>query len=196
VSSITSTPRQIRPTGQPTVTNHNKRQAGCPARSGRPWPARQAQVSGRGGDCNGTGTHVKPVRAFQDVRPAAVGSVAVHEPGWCARGRGGGPGRRAAGGVVDQDVQHRAGRSAGAGRRSPWSGCGCPGRCPGPPGRRRWRPGPWLSSEAWRRSRSRRPGGWRCLFAVLIARLTFEGRLGAAELPGGDLPPVAWTVPR
>jgi len=28
----------------------------------------------------------KPVRAFQDVRPAAVGTVAVHEPGWCARG--------------------------------------------------------------------------------------------------------------
>ena len=32
----------------------------------------------------------------------------------------------------------------------------------------------------------------RCggLFAVLVARLAFEGRLGAAELPGGDLPPV------
>ena len=25
----------------------------------------------------------------------------------------------------------------------------------GPPRRRRWPPGPWLSSEAWRRSRSR-----------------------------------------
>jgi hypothetical protein len=45
-----------------------------------------------GWTCNGTGTHVKPVRAFQDVRPAAVGSAAVHEPRWCARGRGGGPG--------------------------------------------------------------------------------------------------------
>jgi hypothetical protein len=26
------------------------------------------------------------------------------------------------------------------------------------------------------------------LFPVLVARLAFEGRLGAAELPGGDLP--------
>jgi len=50
---------------------------------------------------------------------------------------------------------------AGAGRRSPWSGCGCPGRCPAPPRRRRWPPGPWPSSGAWRRSRSRRPRGWR-----------------------------------
>ena len=31
----------------------------------------------------------------------------------CARGRGGGPGRRATGGAVDQDVQHRAGRRPG-----------------------------------------------------------------------------------
>src|SRR5260370_35776457 len=61
----------------------------------------------RGWTCNGTGTHVKPVRAFQDVRPAAVGSVAVHEPRWGPRGRGGGPGRRAAGGDVDRDVQPR-----------------------------------------------------------------------------------------
>ena len=72
-----------------------------------------------GGTCNGTGTHVKPVRAFQDVRPAAVGSVAVHEPRWCARGRGGAPGRRAAGGAAGQDVQHRAGRRAGQGEGRP-----------------------------------------------------------------------------
>ncbi len=39
---------------------------------------------------------------------------------------------------------------------------GCPGRCSAPPRRRRWPPRPWLSSEEWRRSRSRRPGGWRC----------------------------------
>ena len=38
-------------------------------------------VVGWWGTCNGTGTHVKPVRALQDVRLAAVGSVAVHEPG-------------------------------------------------------------------------------------------------------------------
>ena len=35
----------------------------------------------RGRTCNGTGTHIKPVRAFQDVRLAAVGSVAARRPG-------------------------------------------------------------------------------------------------------------------
>jgi hypothetical protein len=36
----------------------------------------------------------------------------VHEPRWCARGRGGGPGRRAVGGAVGQDIQHRADTSS------------------------------------------------------------------------------------
>jgi DNA-binding MarR family transcriptional regulator len=55
---------------------------------------------------------------FQRVRLAAVGSVAVHEPRWCARRRGGGPGRRAAGNAAGQDVQS-GWTPAGAGRRRP-----------------------------------------------------------------------------
>jgi eukaryotic-like serine/threonine-protein kinase len=36
--------------------------------------------------CNGTGTHVKPVRAFQDVRPAAVGSGRHGSGAWLRPG--------------------------------------------------------------------------------------------------------------
>jgi hypothetical protein len=75
----------------------------------------------RGWTCNGTGTHVKPVRAFQDVRPAAVGSV-------LCMSRGGAP----EGGAVVMDVAQLEALLTrtfsigldvgwGAGRRSPWS---------------------------------------------------------------------------
>jgi hypothetical protein len=61
--------------------------------------------------------------------------------------RGGAPG----GGAVVRDVAplealltptFSIGLDVGRGREKvPWSGCGCPGRCPAPPSRRRWPPG-------------------------------------------------------